>query len=359
MSKRKVLFLVPYPQKEAPSQRFRLELYEAEMRGADIEFVYEPFISEAVYADYFQEGKTGKKAFGILKGFLRRYLLLLKMRSFDVVWIHRETAPLGFPFYNYLVCKFFAKKTIFELDDAVWMPNVSSANAKFEWLKPYRNSLRLMKWAHTNVCGNEFLLEKALTYNTNSVLIPTVVDTERVHNTLQNQATELPKIGWTGSHSTLPYLMDLIPALSELCKTDPFELVVISDVRPEIEFPPMRFIPWAKETEIQDLLHFHIGLMPLTDQEWAEGKCGLKVIQYQALGIVPAASPVGVNTKLIGNHDRGVLCSSLSEWKNVISFLLRNHTVRKAYAEKCRPFIEEHYSLRSQRHKFLHLLEED
>ncbi len=359
MSKRKVLFLVPYPHAEAPSQRFRLELYEAEMNSSNIEYVYEPFISEKVYADYFQEGKTVKKAIGIVKGFFRRYLLLFKMRTFDVVWIHRETAPLGFPIYNYLVCKFFAKKTIFEFDDAVWMSNVSSANAKFEWLKPYKNSLRLMKWATANVCGNEYLLEKALSYNPNSIFIPTIVDTERIHNQAQNQETEMPKIGWTGSHSTLPYLLEIIPELAELYQTSPFELVIISDVCPDIPFPSLTFLPWSKETEIEDLLQFHIGLMPLPDQEWAKGKCGLKVVQYQALGIVPAASPVGVNTLLIGNHERGVLCATSADWKNFLSFLIRNHSVRKAYAEKCRPFIEENYSLGSQRHKFLHLLEED
>lgn len=360
MKKPKVLFLVPYPHGVSPSQRFRLELYEESMKKKGVDYHFAPFLSEAVYPIFFAPGNTALKALGIISGYFRRYMLLFKMRQFNVIWVHRETAPMAlFPLYNFLLTKVFAKRVIFEMDDAVWMPNVSSANAKFQWLKPFKNSIRLMKWAQNVVCGNEFLRQKALEYNEGTILLPTVVDTELVHNREQDQQSYPIRVGWTGSHSTLPYLEAIVPTLKELYPTRPFQLVVISDVEPTLDFPDVVYIPWNKSSEIGDLLRFHIGLMPIPNEKWTEGKCGLKIIQYQSLGIVPVANPHGVNKKLIGNHERGLLVNDLNDWKNKLDFLLRSDAIRTSYATKCRPFVLEQFSIQSQRDKFLHLLEED
>ena len=42
-----------------------------------------------------------------------------------------------------------------------------------------------------------------------------------------------------------------------------------------------------------------VGLMPLPDDEWSRGKCGMKALQYMAFGIPPVVSPVGVNATAV------------------------------------------------------------
>ena len=42
-------------------------------------------------------------------------------------------------------------------------------------------------------------------------------------------------------------------------------------------------MPWRAETEVPDLRHFDIGLVPLPTDEWTKRKFYLKLVQYMTL----------------------------------------------------------------------------
>ena len=42
-----------------------------------------------------------------------------------------------------------------------------------------------------------------------------------------------------------------------------------------------------------DLQSFDIGIMPLPDDPWTKGKCGFKLLQYQAVGLPVVCSAGG------------------------------------------------------------------
>ena len=69
--------------------------------------------------------------------------------------------------------------------------------------------------------------------------------------------------------------------------------------------------------------------MPLINNEWAEGKCGFKGLQYMALGIPAILSPVGVNNTIIQNGINGFLCSNEEEWKSQLIALFESSELRK------------------------------
>lgn len=354
----KILFITPYPYQEAPSQRFRFEQYESWLQENGMEVFYKPYYSPRTWKILYSEGRLIIKFLSITKAYLNRFILLFQLRKYDYIFIHREMAPLGPPIFEFLLAKVFRKKFIYDFDDAIWIPNYSAANSKFQRLKAYWKVNYNMKWAHKISAGNAYLANYARQFNDNVHVIPTTIDTENYHKILTNHEEEKVVIGWTGSHSTMGYLNFIFPIIEELEKTYEFEFRVISDKPPKTQVKSLNFIPWSKETEIEDLSKIHIGIMPLKEDKWSEGKCGFKGLQYMALGIVSILSPVGVNKTIIQHEENGYLASTPEEWKTILVDLLQNPEKRKEIGLKGRQRVIDAYSVLSQKESYLNLFRE-
>lgn len=342
---RKIYILAPYPFGKAPSQRFRFEQYieRFEAEGNTIEF--HPFLSDSTWQSLYKDGSFFKKALGILSSFWRRFLLLFTLRKADIIFIHREASMIGPPVFEWIIAKLLRKPYIYDFDDAIWLPNYSESNAKFHRLKSYWKIKYISKWAEHVSVGNAFLQEWAEKYNSNTTIIPTTIDLENVHTQKSDHAQAVPIIGWTGTHTTLHYIEEILPVLQELEKTHSFIFRVISNHPPEFELASLDYLPWNKATEITDLATFNIGVMPLNETPWSKGKCGFKALQYMALGIAPVISPVGVNTDIVSDGSNGFLCNTPEEWKTRLIELLTSPSLRQEIGEKAHQKIQSTYSV--------------
>lgn len=352
---KQILFVVPYPLRRAPSQRFRVELYEPVLKANGISYDIKPFMDEATWKVIYQKGSTFKKLAGILDSYRKRFLLLFSLSGYRYIFIHREATPLGPPLFEWVAARVLGKKIIYDFDDAIWIHNTSKENALAARLKAFWKVKHICRWSYKIAAGNEYLCKYARQYNDNVVLLPTCVDTENGHYRLKIHGNHKPVVGWTGSHSTLFYLNDIIPLIKELQKEIEFDFLVIADNDPELELEHWRFIKWNEATEQEDLLNMDIGIMPLKPDAWSEGKCGFKLIQYMALGIPALADPVGVNQKIIDNGVNGFLCNNRQEWKANILSLLRDMEMRKRMGAEGKKKIVNEYSIKSQEQKFLRL----
>lgn len=355
----KVLFLVPYPFDQAPSQRFRLEQYFKILEKRSHSYTIHSFMDEKTWQNIYKSEKNLLKALGIIKGFMSRLLMLFKVHQFDFIFIHREASPIGPPIFEWIIAKILLKKIIYDFDDAIWLPNTSDQNKIAAGLKWHLKVRQICQWSYKISCGNQYLCNFALQFNKNVVLNPTTIDTKKIHNSaLYPPDNNLkPVIGWTGTHSTLPYLEIIVPVLQQLELQYDFTFLVIANKTPDLPLKCLKFKFWSKETEIQDLMKFDIGLMPLNDDIWAKGKCGFKALQYMALEIPAVASPVGVNRSIVEDGVNGYLCDTSVEWYNKIEILLRNPELRVKLGQKGRHKVINNYSVASNSDNFLGLFE--
>jgi glycosyltransferase involved in cell wall biosynthesis len=349
----KVLFLFPYPHGTAASQRFRFEQYLGFLEQAGIAYRLEPFLDQDTWKILYKPGHQRAKLTGILRGFARRIRVLARVPAYDFVFIHREAAPLGPPVLEWLIGKVLGKKIIFDFDDAIWLPNTSAHNKIATHLKWHRKTARICRWAHRISAGNQYLAEYAGQYNSHVTVNPTTIDTVGLHNGLKDQVTPEVTIGWTGTHSTIGYLDPILPVLRELEQECRFTFLVISDQKPAFVLKSLHYMPWNKTSEREDLLRINIGIMPLTDDLWARGKCGFKALQYMALGIPAVASPIGVNSDIIEHGANGYLCSTAAEWKTTLRQLIVDQQLRSRLGHAARQRIEERYSVQANRFTFL------
>jgi glycosyltransferase involved in cell wall biosynthesis len=352
-----VLFVFPYPHGSAASQRFRFEQYLPFLSQKGIKYTLAPFLDKQTWQILYKKGYTLQKIAGIVKGFLRRFWLLFSVRKYDFVFIHRETTPLGPPVIEWIIAKVFRKKIIFDFDDAIWLPNTSANNKIAARIKWHQKTAAICHCAYKVSAGNSYLADYARQFNTQVVVNPTIIDTVYQHNQIKEQDTNPFVIGWTGTHSTIGYLNEIIPLLQELEKEHRFTFLVISDKPPEFKLYSLQYLPWNKESEIKDLLRMNIGLMPLTDDPWAKGKCGFKALQYMALGIPALVSPVGVNTEIVDHRVNGFICSSLHDWKQHIQILIQNTALRKQMGKAAREKVEKCYSVGANCRNFLGLFD--
>lgn len=350
----KVLFILPYPLGKAPSQRFRVEQFLPFLDEEQISYRLAPFMTNDTWQVLYKGNKPLQKIWGIFKGYLKRIrTLIIDVPKADIVFVHREGAPLGPPFFEWLIAKLYRKKIILDFDDAIWIAPTTQ-NILLKTLRAYWKTRSLCKWSYKIVGGNDYLCNYAKKYNAHVIKIPTCVDTINVHNTLKDQGTDKVVIGWTGSHSTMPYLDLFMPVYRRLYKQYDIEFVIISNQEPIYNDPGIRFIKWQEATEVQDLLNINIGIMPLTNDPWSEGKCGFKLIQYMALGIPAVASPVGVN-QIIIEPNNGFLCQSEEEWYSAIVQLIKSSSLRTRIGASGRKKIQEEYCIHTNRTKFISL----
>jgi glycosyltransferase involved in cell wall biosynthesis len=110
---------------------------------------------------------------------------------------------------------------------------------------------------------------------------------------------------------------------------------------------------WQSATEVQDVAEIDIGIMPLPDDEWAKGKCGLKGLQYMSLGIPTLMSPVGVNSEIIQNGQNGFLPNNEEDWVTYLSLLIEDGNLRNKIGGAGQRTVQDKYSVEAWKNTYL------
>lgn len=357
---KKILFLCPYPPNQAPSQRFRYEQYLAQLSKNGFGVEIQPFFSPKAYAALFQSGNLLSKIHAIIHSYLKRYSLFLHASSFDFIFVHRESSPVGPPIVEWILARIMGKKIIYDFDDAIWLTDKSNESFLAGLLRWRSKVASVCRWSYKVSCGNSYLADYAKQFNRNVCIIPTTIQTVNpaLPSAQIKDAGEKLTIGWTGSNSTVKYLRSLVPVLALLeRKHDSVRFVIIADENPNLPLKNVEFRNWNAATEITDLDLIDIGIMPLPDDPWTRGKCGLKALQYMAMGIPAVVSPVGVNSEIVRHGIDGFLCDTETDWITHLEILIGNAGLRKDMGISGRQRVVDCYSVSSNASDFLSLFQ--
>ncbi|MDG1477353.1 MAG: glycosyltransferase, partial [Vicingaceae bacterium] len=293
----------------------------------------------------------------IIKAFNTRWKDVSKASEYDIIFIQREAFITGTTFFEKKFSKSKAK-VVYDFDDSIWLSNVSDANKKWNWLKNPNKTKEIIAVSDLIFAGNQYLADYAKQVNKNVEIIPTTIDTEEYKKI--DTDNDKVCIGWSGSITTIQHFEYAIPFLIELKKkyNEQVEFKVIGDKNYTHSDLGINGIGWSKEDEIKELSSFDIGIMPLPNDKWASGKCGLKGLQYMALEIPTIMSPVGVNTKIIEDGVNGFLAETKEEWVAKISQLIDSKELRNQTGIAGRQTTLNFYSVEANKEKYLSLFNE-
>jgi len=354
--KKKILFVAPLYKDRSPSQRFRFEQYLEFLENNNFQVSFSNLITPKTDKVFYSSGNTIIKVLLFVKFVFKRAIDLIKLKKYEIIFVQREAFFTGITFFE----RKFSKKSnlIFDFDDSIWLPNVSNANKKFEWLKNYDKTKTIISYAKTVIAGNKYLADYARQFNNNVKIIPTTINTDYHINKQKNKDKDRICIGWTGTSTTVQHF-ELTVSVLEKIKNKYRDLVyfkLIGEENYTNQKLNLKGTKWCLETEIDDLSEINIGIMPLPDDEWAKGKCGLKGLQYMALEIPTIMSPVGVNTEIIKDGVNGFLAKTEQEWFNKLSLLIESEALRMQLGKAGRQTVVEKYSVEANKQKYLEVL---
>ena len=356
---RRILFVSAHPRGFAPSQRFRFEQYTDYLAQNGFETTFSPVVRPDEYPLLYAPGGTLRKAGIFGRGLAQRTWQALRRPDVDIAIVQREAIQLGTTLFESALAR-SRVKYVFDFDDAIWLPDTSAANRRMSWLKRPQKVPRLIALADQVWAGNDYLADYARPFNDAVHVVPTTIDTVE-HAPLPGRDGARPVcVGWTGSRTTVKHFELAVPVLLRIRERfgDRVTFKLVGDGSYRNDALGLRGTPWREDTEVAELREIDIGLMPLPDDEWAKGKCGLKALQFMSLELPVVTSPVGVNTKIISDDVNGFLATTDDEWFDRLAALIESAELRATIGAAARATVVERYSVASQRETYLRLLTE-
>ena len=265
---------------------------------------------------------------------IKRFKLFKQAANFDAVLLHKKCLN----FFDVHCLRFYSKKIIYDFDDAImYSPKKPSSN-RTSHFKLFRRTIKLVDLV---IAGNQYLAEHAKRFNNNVQMLPTGLDTNEY--TAENQPNNGDKIRlvWIGSKSTLKYLKGIKPALEEIgSRFDNIVLRVVCDDFFDLENMEVEKCHWSLKNQAEYLATSDIGLAPLPDNRFTRGKCGFKILQYQAAHLPVVTSPVGVNAEYVTDGVTGYWALDNHQWIDRIGELIGNAKLRKRMANASQRHID-------------------
>ena len=281
-----------------------------------------------VYLDILREAGIHCEVATLPGGLIASQKLFKLAGRFDGVFLHKKKLNPLDAFW----LRRYSQKTIYNFDDAIMYDERNPARINWLRLIPFRRTVRL---ADMVIVGSSYLAQHAQMFNPNVEVLPLglKVADYKVQNPCKSDGKT--RLVWIGSQSTLKYLEEIKPAIETLgTRFDNIVLRIIGDRFFDLSNMPVEKRLWSEQTRALDLVTSDIGLAPLPDDRFTQGKCSFKVLEYSAAGLPVVASPVGTNIDHIRENVTGFFARDSAEWLDRLTVLIKDPQLRKTMGQQ-------------------------
>lgn len=206
---------------------------------------------------------------------------------------------------------------VWDIDDAIWVHGAAHE----------RMARDIARIGTCVVAGNDLIAEWARSVGARSVtVIPTCYEPATAPPRPRREASDGVRIVWLGSPSTAQLLEHEVRRLRFLASLPRVQMKFIGGCPPEEirDLPNVEVLDWSPEVEHRQLVTADFGLALQPRTPFADHKCGFKIVQYMAYGVVPIATDNPVHRQMIA--DSGLLVDPDTTDGLIGSFVARGST---------------------------------
>jgi glycosyltransferase involved in cell wall biosynthesis len=264
------------------------------------------------------------------------------LSQYDIVFLQRKR----FNQPRLALLRKRAKRIIYDFDDSVMYRNSKVKDPVSQTRR--KRFVQMILASDFVIAGNEFLRKEVLPLNSKVEVVPSSIDRERYSLKDYRAGKEKVTIGWIGDRGSIHYLEKMRPLFERIGQRYPqAELKIVCNIFFDCKQINVVKKIWSSEEEVADLQSFDIGVMPLVDDPWSWGKCGLKIIQYQGVGVPVVCTPVGINRDLVEDGVNGFYASTPEDWEEKLSFLVERPELREKMGREGRKRVLKSYTLQA------------
>jgi glycosyltransferase involved in cell wall biosynthesis len=348
----RIIFLSKYSEKGA-SSRYRIYQYLQYYYNIFPDIKIYPLLDD-FYFHHLYNTDSKNILFKIFKAYLKRIIIVLFSNRSILFYIGGGEL---FPYFPSLFEKYlnFRKiKFILDYDDAIFHNYDNNKNKIIQYLLKDKIK-KCIKYASCIITGSPYLTNYARKFNSNVIEIPTSIDIMgySVKQSIGNK--DKFRIGWIGSQTTSKNIIQIIPALKRILDETNSEIILIGFNKNLDIGIDCSIIKWDKNLEVEQMKCFDIGIMPLDDNLFNNGKCGFKLIQYMACGIPTIATPLEANIK-IDRYKQNLFAATNDEWYSALMYAYQNKNLLIEVGKKNREVVEEYYCIQKNYLKYVSII---
>jgi glycosyltransferase involved in cell wall biosynthesis len=274
-----------------------------------------------------------------------RWRQLGRAARFDATILQRKLLP-G---WQWRRLRHHARRLIFDFDDAVFLRDSYHPRGPRSPGRAQRFA-RIVREADSVIAGNGFLARRAVEAGAaprNVHVLSTCIDPDRYAPKRVDPAPRPTFTAvWIGSSSTLQGLERRESLWEGLAEGVPgLRVRLIADRAASLGPLPVEFVRWSEASEAAALAEGDVGISLVPDDDWSRGKCGLKLLQYQAAGLPVVADPIGVHPEIVEHGVSGYLPATTEGFVDALRSLADHPPLRESMGAAGRASVAERYSV--------------